>query len=516
MAISIHALREEGDASDTGRKTKDGKFLSTPSARRATMHLSRGCGCLRISIHALREEGDARRGSGRDGEPHFYPRPPRGGRPVRNGFEAISELFLSTPSARRATADEAPEYDEDIFLSTPSARRATRAARSGRRPPDPFLSTPSARRATGLSVDPGNTSEFLSTPSARRATAARRLAPFSLSNFYPRPPRGGRRQHRAGMRGKNDFYPRPPRGGRPTKGASFLLPSRFLSTPSARRATTVCFSPNSSRLNFYPRPPRGGRRKYKDQIAARMRFLSTPSARRATRDRQEKGDLDGISIHALREEGDLRDFQRIGGFSVFLSTPSARRATHSHFLPLNSLRFLSTPSARRATVRLKKGMAPQPISIHALREEGDPSGAVLHFDSQKISIHALREEGDRCEEVTLPWIIYFYPRPPRGGRLLEVSVDWLLGKISIHALREEGDRSAPPGGFHPADFYPRPPRGGRRMTCARQACTTLFLSTPSARRATLHTKPRPLCGLNFYPRPPRGGRRGPVRRYKQT
>ena len=80
--ISIHALREEGDAN--GNTIYDGVevFLSTPSARRATpeseaevianvisihalreegdMHLSRGCGCLRISIHALREEGDSK------------------------------------------------------------------------------------------------------------------------------------------------------------------------------------------------------------------------------------------------------------------------------------------------------------------------------------------------------------------------------------------------------------------------------------------------------------------------
>ena len=34
-------------------------------------------------------------------------------------------------------------------------------------------------------------------------------------NFYPRPPRGGRRekQKRAAQHG-SDFYPRPPRGGR--------------------------------------------------------------------------------------------------------------------------------------------------------------------------------------------------------------------------------------------------------------------------------------------------------------
>ena len=34
-----------------------------------------------------------------------------------------------------------------------------------------------------------------------------------------------------------------------------------------------------------------------------------------------------ISIHALREEGDLRLFSTLGVSSIFLSTPSARRAT---------------------------------------------------------------------------------------------------------------------------------------------------------------------------------------------
>ena len=33
------------------------------------------------------------------------------------------------------------------------------------------------------------------------------------------------------------------------------------------------------------------------------------------------------------------------------------------------------------------------ISIHALREEGDP-GWVLGLSERRISIHALREEGD--------------------------------------------------------------------------------------------------------------------------
>ena len=34
------------------------KFLSTPSARRATLYNHRHAHCCQISIHALREEGD--------------------------------------------------------------------------------------------------------------------------------------------------------------------------------------------------------------------------------------------------------------------------------------------------------------------------------------------------------------------------------------------------------------------------------------------------------------------------
>ncbi len=56
-------------------------FLSTPSARRATSRQRRG-ECLRhISIHALREEGDAKFVCSECAWTDFYPRPPRGGRP---------------------------------------------------------------------------------------------------------------------------------------------------------------------------------------------------------------------------------------------------------------------------------------------------------------------------------------------------------------------------------------------------------------------------------------------------
>ena len=58
MAISTHALREEGD-------------INRPPRR------SRG----QISTHALREEGDISDHEQCMGNQNFYPRPPRGGRP---------------------------------------------------------------------------------------------------------------------------------------------------------------------------------------------------------------------------------------------------------------------------------------------------------------------------------------------------------------------------------------------------------------------------------------------------
>ena len=100
-------------------------------------------------------------------------------------------------------------------------------------------------------------------------------------------------------------------------------------------------------------------------------FLSTPSARRATRQATLYLNYIIISIHALREEGDL-----------------LRHPAQTVPDP-----FLSTPSARRATLELTLPQALENISIHALREEGDLI-ACRDFLSVWISIHALREEGD--------------------------------------------------------------------------------------------------------------------------
>ena len=87
----------------------------------------------------------------------------------------------------------------------------------------------------------------------------------------------------AGSSSHRNFYPRPPRGGRPETPEWTLPPWTFLSTPSARRATTSTGSTSHTLAYFYPRPPRGGR-----PSGAVLHF-----------------DSQKISIHALREEGDL-------------------------------------------------------------------------------------------------------------------------------------------------------------------------------------------------------------------
>ena len=56
--------------------------------------------------------------------------------------------------------------------------------------------------------------------------------------------------------------------------------------------------------NFYPRPPRGGRHAARRDDLSEQKFLSTPSARRATGEAPPSCWRKTISIHALREEGD--------------------------------------------------------------------------------------------------------------------------------------------------------------------------------------------------------------------
>ena len=78
-----------------------------------------------------------------------------------------------------------------------------------------------------------------------------------------------------------------------------------------------------------------------------------------------------ISIHALREEGDMKILWR-GWRKQFLSTPSARRATYtSSALSQSRLNFYPRPPRGGRLCVCCDTFTHGKISIHALREEGD-------------------------------------------------------------------------------------------------------------------------------------------------
>ena len=80
-------------------------FLSTPSVWRATFQVRGILSKRYISIHALRVEGDKPKNTRIWPCWNFYPRPPCGGRPLReSGGKFYPVVFLSTPSVWRATA----------------------------------------------------------------------------------------------------------------------------------------------------------------------------------------------------------------------------------------------------------------------------------------------------------------------------------------------------------------------------------------------------------------------------
>ena len=145
-----------------------------------------------ISIHALREEGDSTsRISGRLVQ-HFYPRPPRGGRLTKLFGRSPAGIFLSTPSARRATFVNRRE--KIIFKISIHALREEGDRRGRDDPKCRIISIHALREEGDLETQRKSSTAtiFLSTPSARRATLVLVLLITFSGYFYPRPPRGGR------------------------------------------------------------------------------------------------------------------------------------------------------------------------------------------------------------------------------------------------------------------------------------------------------------------------------------
>ena len=192
--ISIHALREEGDAERFGHQ-RNGH---------------------RISIHALREEGDPRILPRSQTVKYFYPRPPRGGRQSSTKTIPPPLQFLSTPSARRATR-RTVMMDMGIEISIHALREEGDGLTHYANDELLVISIHALREEGDLTGDDISevTFEFLSTPSARRATPGRRVCcPLDYISIHA-------------LREEGD------------SSSIFImfLFMEFLSTPSARRAT---------------------------------------------------------------------------------------------------------------------------------------------------------------------------------------------------------------------------------------------------------------------------------------
>ena len=305
--ISIHALREEGDTFLPTPSQSMSVFLSTPSARRATKISPN-----RTSPRKFLSTPSARRATGK---PAFY--------------EVFPVISIHALREEGDFSERRPEMSRFRFLSTPSARRATMCLQGNSLLAKSFLSTPSARRATGHCSE-GRRSSQISIHALREegdgnkllgGGEAGKISIHALREEGDRPVCGdqklgqdisihalreeGDENFYSFLRDFYDFYPRPPRGGRHNFIVSKMEAAKFLSTPSARRATRSGWRLLTRPSDFYPRPPRGGR-PVRSRPLRSSGFDFYPRPPRGGRPVSFVSCYPaiGISIHALREEGD--------------------------------------------------------------------------------------------------------------------------------------------------------------------------------------------------------------------
>ena len=177
-------------------------------------------------------------------------------------------------------------------------------------------------------------------------------------------------------------------------------------------------------------------------IDSRTVFQSTPSARRATTVTAALGNLVVISIHALREEGDLIPCDGTGTLTL----------------------FQSTPSARRATITQSQGCQAGKISIHALREEGDAASAMTPLHTGHFNPRS--PWGERREQEIIIRAALEFQSTLSVGRATKGAQHTVIGLVlfqSTPSARRATHRllQGSQGGH---DFNPRPPRGGRPVT----------------------------------------------------
>jgi len=194
-------------------------------------------------------------------------------------------------------------------------------------------------------------------------------------------------------------------------------------------------------------------------------------------------------------------------FSLFQSTPSVWRETASSPVGYISFAvFQSTPSVWRETADVRFPAAPNQISIHSLRVEGDRnrfsrsrtqslfqstpsvwretcSNSSSTLNSSSISIHSLRVEGDDTV--------------PTGQQ---------SPQISIHSLRVEGDAATNTGYQSAATFQSTPSVWRETLTIISIILPYIFQSTPSVWRETILLSIFCHHFVYFNPLPPCGGR----------
>ena len=173
----------------------------------------------------------------------------------------LAETFLSTPSARRATPCGVGQFKQIIFLSTPSARRATQRQ---------FHCALRRNISIHALCEEGDCCVDIQ-------VAHRLISIHALCEE-----------------------------GDPGRRARIALADRISIHALCEEGDTRVYFIAQRPANFYPRPLRGGRQTVLTGQGGSIRFLSTPSARRATGRAADRVPRERISIHALCEEGDPR------------------------------------------------------------------------------------------------------------------------------------------------------------------------------------------------------------------
>ena len=330
----------------------------------------------------------------------------------------------------------------------------------------------------------------------------------SSTNFYPRPPYGGRQRQLDAVADLRKFLSTSPVWG--TTGSrchrragcsiSIHVPrmgddvcpftltansvSKFLST-SPVWGTTYGYARVSSRDQFLSTSPVWGTTKVRLARRGHKAFLSTSPVWGTTPARRADCHGQGISIHVPR----MGDDPRYG-----VSAPQT-----GHFYPRPP--YGGRPSSVEAIRAAHEFLSTSPVWGTTQRAE------LIATAREFLSTSPVWGTTANLSGAVLP-DGNFYPRPPYGGRLCSILCATGERVISIHVPRMGDDaQTAPTLGraindisihvprmgddLPPAvqvkvyqDFYPRPPYGGR------QHCAAVL-----ARRR-----------LYFYPRPPYGGR----------